>query len=387
MARDDTADRTRLHPANENDGTPPSQGHIVRRLGPFVAAAAVIAALAAWGTDWVIGQIYFVHIVDARIDGDVKTISTRLPGFITDLAVTEGDRVKHGDHLARIDDREAKLQLLELDYMIEGIDAQLAQTRTRIELLDRTTTSGIAARRSGFDAAQAEVSVRESELKLARDEFARANSLRKHGIVSTQRWQARQTDVATATQARAKAYAEVAAAAAALDTAEAARSEMEVLQRDLSRLDAEREILNARRERKKIEIEDMTVISPIDAVIDKTFVSVGEFVQTGQRLLLLHNPDGVWVEANVKETQVRKLRLGQTVTIDVDAYPGRIFMGTLARIGNVTTSQFALLPAPNPSGNFTKVTQRVPIRVALDQTDGLLRPGMMVELEIDVSRQ
>lgn len=387
MAPDDAASRPGLDLTGESNGTSPSRLRGVRRYAKYIAIIAVIAPLAVLGTDWVIGQINFVHIVDARIDGDVKTISTRLSGFVTELKVSEGDRVKRGDLLVRIDDREARLQLLELDYAVEGIDAQSDQTQARLELLDRTTASAIAARRSDLLAAQAEVSVRESKLKLARDEFARADSLKKRGVVSTQRWQAFQTGVETAQQELAKSRAEVKTAAAGLVSAQAARGEIEVLRRDLARLDAQRALTLAQRERKQIEIDDMTVVSPVDAVIDKTFVSSGEFVQTGQRLLLLHDPGRVWVEANVKETQLRNLQLGQVVTINVDAYPDHSFGGTLDRIGDVTTSQFALLPAPNPSGNFTKVTQRVPIRIAVEQAEGLLRPGMMVELDIDVGNR
>jgi membrane fusion protein (multidrug efflux system) len=385
MAPDDAAGRPSLEMTAGTNLASPSRAPGRRRYAKFIAFIVVIAALAAGVGNWVIGQINYVHIVDARIDGDVKTISTRLSGFVTELNVSEGDRIKRGDVLVRIDDREARLQLLELDYAVEGTEAQLSQTRARIEMLDRTTASGIAARHSDLVAARAEVSVRQSKLKLAQDEFTRADSLKRRGVVSTQRWQSLQTGVETVRQELAKARAEVEAAAAALVSAEVARSEMEVLRHDLTRLGAQRELTIAQRRRKQIDIDDMTVLSPVDAIIDKTFVSSGEMAQAGQRLLLLHDPDRVWIEANVRETKVRNLQLGQAVAIRVDAYPNHEFVGTLERIGDVTTSQFALLPAPNPSGNFTKVTQRVPIRIAVDQTEGLLRPGMMVELDIDIN--
>ncbi len=384
MAPDDAAG-LRGHETTDDSGVAPQpRSHRGRRYARYVVAVAVIGALAFMGADWVIGQINYVHIVDARIDGDVKTISTRLSGFVTELTVSEGDRVKRGDLLVRIDDREARLQLDELDYAAEGIDAQNAQTKARLELLDRTTVSLIAERRSDLNAARAEVAVRESRLKLARDDFARAESLKDRGVVSTQSWQTLQTAVETARQELAKARAEVETADAALVSAKTARGEIEVLRHDLVRLDALLRSTMVQRERKQIEIDDMRIVSPADAIVDKTFVSANEFVQASQRLLLLHDPGRVWIEANVKETRLRDLRLGQAVKIAVDAYPDHEFAGTLERIGDVTTSQFALLPAPNPSGNFTKVTQRVPIRVAVDQTEGLLRPGMMVELVIDV---
>jgi len=103
--------------------------------------------------------------------------------------------------------------------------------------------------------------------------------------------------------------------------------------------------------------------------------------------VLLHDPKSVWIEVLLKETKLTDVRVGQPVEISVDAYPGRRFAGTVERVGNVATNQFALLPNPNPSGNFTKIAQRVPVRVKVDQPDdNSLRPGMMVEVDIDVSR-
>jgi membrane fusion protein (multidrug efflux system) len=92
----------------------------------------------------------------------------------------------------------------------------------------------------------------------------------------------------------------------------------------------------------------------------------------------------VWVDANVKETDFARVKLGAPAAVTVDAYPSVAFQGEVARLGEAATSQFALLPSPNPSGNFTKITQRLPIRIAIEQRDGLLRPGMMVEVSVDV---
>ena len=104
----------------------------------------------------------------------------------------------------------------------------------------------------------------------------------------------------------------------------------------------------------------------------------------GQRIALIHNPDEVWVKANIKETEIRHLALGQSVDITVDAYPGEAFAGEIVRIGNAATSQFALLPNTNPSGNFTKVTQRLPVKISVSQQGEKLKPGMMVEVAIDI---
>ena len=142
--------------------------------------------------------------------------------------------------------------------------------------------------------------------------------------------------------------------------------------------------LAAQMHQQQVDVEDRTIKSPVPAVIDRTFVLPGEYVAAGQRILMLHNPAEVWVEANIKETQVGQVKLGQTVHVSVDAYPGEKFIGKVTRIGNATTARFALLPTPNPSGNFTKITQRVPVKIDIVNPAKPLKPGMMVEVEIDL---
>ena len=119
-------------------------------------------------------------------------------------------------------------------------------------------------------------------------------------------------------------------------------------------------------------------------MVDRTFVQVGEYVRPGQRLAIVHDPERLWIEANVKETQIRKLAIGQPVEIRVDAYPDEVFRGQVRIIGSATTGSFALLPNPNPSGNFTKITQRLPVRIEIERARERLAPGMMVEVRIDV---
>ena len=123
--------------------------------------------------------------------------------------------------------------------------------------------------------------------------------------------------------------------------------------------------------------------------MDRTLGDVGDYIQAGQWVMMVHDPKNVWVEANVKETALNDVAVGQQVEIGVDAYPGMVQRGHVIRVGNTATNQFALLPSPNPSGNFTKITQRVPVRIAFDgkanQVDPRLKPGLMVEVAINVA--
>ena len=110
----------------------------------------------------------------------------------------------------------------------------------------------------------------------------------------------------------------------------------------------------------------------------------GRELSIGQRIAMFHDPHKIWVEANVKETAIGQLKPGMPVEVRIDAYPGRVFSGEIYRIGQAATSKFALLPDPNPSGNFTKITQRLPVRIVLAEKDLTLRPGMMAEVTIAV---
>jgi membrane fusion protein (multidrug efflux system) len=113
-----------------------------------------------------------------------------------------------------------------------------------------------------------------------------------------------------------------------------------------------------------------------------TFARKGEHVSPGQRIVMFHDPHEIWVEANVRETDIGALKPGMKAEIRVDAYPGKVYGGEVFRIGQAATNKFALLPDPNPSGNFTKITQRLPVRIMLTEKDPALRPGMMVEVDI-----
>ena len=168
------------------------------------------------------------------------------------------------------------------------------------------------------------------------------------------------------------------------DRTQAARRKIDLIARVRDTLEFRKAEVRARIERQRIDLADRVIVSPLQGVVSRAFVEVGEYVQPGQRIALVHDPRNIYVEANVRETDIRRLFLDQAVRIEVDAYPDLSFEGRIEMIGAAATSEFALLPNPNPSGNFTKVTQRLPVRISIDQLDGLLRPGMMVEVFIRI---
>ena len=348
-----------------------------------VIAVIVLAAIAGAGR-WSYWQWAHVSETDARIQADTIAISSRVAGWVVDLPIIQGDRIKHGELLVKIDSRESRLKLTEYGARIAALAAEREQITSQIDLIDRTTASRVEAARSRADAARVAVEASREQFELARMNFERTRTLLAEEIVSRQRLDQARNELSRAQERHEKAQADLAAALADVGEAEAARGEINVL---ASRMEAlrhgEAEVV-AQRDQQALDAADRTIKSPIDGVVSETFVDRGEFVSPGQRLMLVHNPELVWVEANIKETDIRHLAPGMPVDIVIDAFPDRTFTGTVARIGQAATSEFALLPNPNPSGNFTKVTQRLPVRITIEETRGVLRPGMMAVVNIAI---
>ena len=349
----------------------------------LLASALAIATIAvlAW---WVLDRIAYVHVTDARIAGTMITVASRAAGWIDHVAVSEGDAVDTGALLLSIDDREARLLLAERAAREAHLRAQgrtLAQRRT---MIDAQTASRLESRRSRVSAAEALVRAAEAEYERAAADWARADPMLAREIISTQRWEAMRNDHLQARGRLEAAGAELDTARAALVEAEADRTEVQLLDAELIALEHQIQEARAQHDRQAVVVDDHQIRSPERGVIDQVFIERGEFVQRSQRLLMLHDPEDLWVSANVKETELRHFDTGARARIRVDAYPGENLQGTVSRIGTAATSEFALLPTPNPSGNFTKITQRVKIRIELDGNPPLaLRPGMMVEVAIE----
>ena len=334
------------------------QARLLTFLAVGIAGGAVLA-------DWIYDRFTHVYIDDARISADVISISSRVSGWVTKLHVATGDRIKAGDTLVRIDERDARLRLTELDARLLSIDAERARLSAQKQMIDQQTRSQYAMRQSQVEAAEAALAGRRSDLDLARTDFDRTRTLLQKKVVSRQRWEEKRTVFRVAEQAFQQARAEVAAANAGLIEAAANRQQLLVLDRQVTALSHQKQELRAQRDRQELDLRDRRILSPIDGVVDKTFVNASEFVSAGQRLLMVHDPRQIWVDANVKETDIRHLKLGAPARISVDAYPDSVFTGKITRIGNAATSEFALLPTPN-------------------KTSDVLRPGMMVEVNIGI---
>lgn len=340
--------------------------------------------LAAWGAHWLYDRLTHVYLDDARIDGEVVTISSRVSGWITELPVIEGDLVKKGQVLARVDNRDSVLQREVLVARLKAIKNQAAAMQAQTGQVDQETLGKYQSETNRLAAVEAEAAALAVQLKQAGDDYQRARELAEAKWLSPQAMERARSTYFQTQESHRKAQSEVAAARGMLSSAGGSRRQLQVMGRQLSMLANQAEEIEAEIRRRDVDIADRTIVSPGEGRVVMTFARQGEHVSPGQRILMFHDPREIWVEANVRETEVRLLKPGMKAEVRVDAYPGKVFAGEVFRIGQTATSKFALLPDPNPSGNFTKITQRLPVRIRLAEKDTVLRPGMMVEVYIDV---
>ncbi len=342
--------------------------------------ATLLTLVAAGG--WLANRLMHVHVLDARISADMILMSSQVAGPVVELPAREAAPVATGELLVQIDPRYAELAVAELQATLAALDATLAAEQARLTLVDRRTSTHLEVTRTRLDSAAAALEAARARLEMASADWQRAGPLLEQNVLTQQQWEADRNAWLVAGQEVRRLEAQLTSARAEVAEAEAERAELDVLKHSLQRLRAERERAATALQRARRELADHSVRSPVDALVDEIFVDPGEYVAAGQRLLILHNPDDLWVKANVKETDLRHFEIGKPVEVSVDALPGVEFAGRVSRIGSAATSQFALLPSTSPAGNFTKITQRIEVTVQLDETDPRLRPGMLVELRL-----
>ncbi len=368
---------------------PVRRSRLGRSMLRYVIIAIVALVALGWAYTEIMARLTHVFEYDARIATDLVTMSSRRDGQLLDLVIREGQTVEAGAVLARLDDRIPKLEADAIEARLASLEADRMRLVGKQAMMDQQTGSRISSRTSELQANRAKRASLRAELALAQQDLARVERLFQRKVISRARLDEARAAVGRLRSDVAEAEAQMERARGAIAESEAERGEIEMIAQEMSMLDHQASALSAELEQKRVEVEEHVIRAPIAGIIDRLFVEEGEFVRVGQRVLMMHNPDSVWVEANIKETELRLLKIGQPVHIYVDAFPKADVRGTVERIGSATTAKFALLPTPNPSGNFTKITQRVPVRIAIDHPDApdiRLSPGMMVEVEIDVRK-
>ncbi|WP_250152098.1 HlyD family secretion protein [Ancylobacter radicis] len=336
-----------------------------RRL---VFGALLIAALAGGGYYgvhwWQVGR-FLVSTDDAYVGADTSIIAARVSGHIVGLDVQTNQPVKRGDVVARIDDGDYLLA-------VKAAEGKIATQEATIERYGQQ----IAAGQASVDQTKAELASSAAELNRTQLELDRQTELAKSQFSSRATFETARAD-------RDKAQAAVDAAKAAIASAEANVAVLHAQQMEAVRLLDE---YRTARDQAQRNLDFTVVRAPFDGVVGNRAVQVGQLVQEGTRLLALVPMSQVYVDANFKETQLGELHPGQKVDIAVDAYPDEQFHGHVLSVAPASGSVFSLLPPENATGNFTKIVQRVPVRIELDEearAKAELRPGMSVVATVD----
>ena len=337
---------------------------IVRLAGVIVALAA-LAGGAMWGQYWWTQGRYLVSTDDAYVGARNATLSPKVSGYITEIAVEDNAQVTAGDVIVRIDDGDYRLA-------VANARDQIAVQQATVDRLGRQTAAQVAA----VEQAKAQLSSAKAGETRSQLELRRQQDLATRQINSRQALEQAQANWEQAAAAVQSAEAAITAATANVDVLKAqqeeARRTLQQYQTALQK--AERDL-------------SFTVIkAPFDGVIGNRAVQVGDYVQPTQRLASLVPLDAVYIDANFKETQLARLKPGQPVSIKVDALPDRSLEGRVASVAPASGSVFSLLPPDNATGNFTKIVQRLPVRILLpaDVTEqSLLRPGMSVIVSVN----
>jgi membrane fusion protein (multidrug efflux system) len=330
-----------------------------------VLGLAVIGGGAVFGNYWWTSGRFYVSTDDAYVGARNATLSPKVSGYITEIAVADNAQVKVGDPIVRIDDVDYKLA-------VTSAKDQIATQKATIARLGKQ----VVAQMTAVDQAKAQLASAKAVETRTDLELKRQKDLATRQFSSQQTLEQAQANYAQAVAAVESAEAAVAAAVANVDVLKAQQQEAE---RGLNQL----ETALARAER---DLSFTVVRAPFDGVIGNRAVQVGDYVQPNQRLASLVPLEAVYIDANFKETQLSRLQPGQPVTIAVDALPGKTFEGRVESFAPASGSVFSLLPPDNATGNFTKIVQRLPVRIQVPgevAEQSVLRPGMSVVVSVN----
>jgi membrane fusion protein (multidrug efflux system) len=333
----------------------------------MIAAGIVVAltAGAAFGVSWLVSGRYMVSTDDAYVRAHNTTLASKISGYVASIPIEDNTQVRAGDVIATIDDGDYRL----------AADAAREKVATQQATVDRIGRQ-IVAQEANVDQAKAQMASAQAMATKTQLELARQQALAAQKYASEQTLEQAQADRDQAAAAVQSAQAVIDAAAANLDVLKAQQQEAARTLDELrtAQAEAERDL-------------SFTVIrAPVDGVFSNRAVQTGDYVQIGQHIASLVPLSGVYIEANFKETQLGRIHPGQPVSISVDALPEHAIKGVVASLSPASGSVFSLLPPDNATGNFTKIVQRLPVRIEVpagvaDQR--VLRPGMSVVVTVN----
>ena len=336
----------------------------IKRVALALAASLGVAAAADFGYGYFTTGRYLESTDDAYVKADSTIISPKVSGYIAQVLVGDNQPVKAGQLLARIDDRDLRTALEQAQADVAGSEAAVRNLDAQIALQQPIIEQGTA-----------DVAAAEANLKFAQEERARYDDLMKSGSGTIQR--AQQTDAALREKVAQLQHGKSALLAA--------QKKVDVLTTDRAKAVAQLDRARAVAEQAALNLSYTEITAPVEGTVGARSLRVGQFVQAGTQLMAVVPLDAVYVVANFKETQLTNVRNGQPVEIRIDSFHGARLRGHVDSLSPASGLEFALLPPDNATGNFTKIVQRVPVKITLDDHSltGLLRPGMSAEPTVD----
>jgi len=322
---------------------------------------------------------------NAKVDSDTIELSTRISGRMQSISVQEGQKVSSGEVLFQLETTQLEAELLKAQANLETAIATFEKIKAgarseELELAQITVQRSSAA----YDKKVNERKQSEIDLLEVEKELERKEALYQAQVISLQ-------DIETIRNKVDNYQTRYAAAEASRVEAENILKDAQVhqslinngpLPQDLEIYAAQVKQADAACMLAQSNYEASTIKAPANGTVVKINAQIGEMVTSGQSALTLIDLDNVWIKANIDETKIKRVGIGQAVRVVIDAYPGQVFNGTISDIGNAAGSVFSLIPNDNSSGNFTKVTQRVPVKIKLESSDYPLYPGMSAKVKI-----
>ena len=346
----DTAPKISLRPSRK----------AIQRAALALALSLGVAAAADFGYGYLTTGRYLETTDDAYVKADSTIVSPKVSGYIAQVLVGDNEKVKAGQLLARIDDRDFQTARSQAHADVDASEAAVRNLDAQIALQQPIIEQGTA-----------DVASAEANLKFAQEEQARYDGLMKTGSGTIQR--AQQTDAALRASSAQLQHSK--------SGLQAAERKVDVLTTDRAKAVAQLDHARAVEQQAALNLSYTEITAPVDGTVGARSLRVGQFVQAGTQLMAVVPLDAVYVVANFKETQLTHMRNGQPVEIEIDSFHGTRLRGHVDSLSPASGLEFALLPPDNATGNFTKIVQRVPVKIVLDDhgLTGLLRPGMSAE--------
>jgi len=344
-----------------------------RLLLPLVIVGAGAFA-AHWGYNYFVEGRFIVSTDDAYVGADTVIVAPKVAGYVTEVLVKNNQEVRAGDLLAVIDAGDYRLAVEAAKDKVATQDSTIARIGRQIE----AQRAMIAQAQAQIGSAHATADSADADQQRAALEFDRAEKLVQTSFGSQQRFEQAMADKKRTAAAAAGAKSALASAQAQFAYAQA---NIDVLQSQKAEAEHSRSELENAVERAERDLSFTQIRAPFDGVVGNKAVTTGQYAQPGARLMAIVPLDNVFVDANFKETQIGDIRPGQKVDVDVDAFGGRTLEGVVRSLAPASGAQFSLLPPDNATGNFTKIVQRMTVRVGFDAETihaHLLRPGMSV---------